>query len=167
MNEITIKAKEAVVSDIKSKFENAQSIVFLDYRGLTVEEDTSLRNKMRAAGIEYKVLKNTMMKRATDSLGIEGLDEMYSGPTAAAISASDPVAPAKILGDFIKSSKKTAIKGGIVFGKAADAKQIEHLATLPGKEQLIASLMSVMNGVTSKFVRTLEAVRVQKEEQQG
>ena len=165
MKEYTRKAKEAVVSEIKEKFEGAQSIIFLDYRGLTVEEVTNLRNKMRAAGVEYKVLKNTMIKRATDSLGIEGLDSVLEGPTAVAIGKEDPVAPAKILSDFVKAAKKTEIKGGIVFGKAASLAEIQSLATLPSKEQLIASLMSVINGVTSKFVRTLEAIRVQKEEQ--
>lgn len=164
MKESTLKAKEAVVSEIKEKFENAQSIMFLDYRGLTVEEVTDLRNKMRAAGVEYKVLKNTMIKRAADSLGIDGLDGVLEGPTAVAIGTDDPVAPAKILSDFVKAAKKTEIKGGIVFGKAATKEEIQYLATLPSKEQLIASLMSVINGVTSKFVRTLEAIRVQKEE---
>ncbi|MBQ4061934.1 MAG: 50S ribosomal protein L10 [Christensenellaceae bacterium] len=164
MKESTLKAKEAVVSEIKEKFENAQSIMFLDYRGLTVEEVTDLRNKMRAAGVEYKVLKNTMIKRAADSLGIDGLDSVLEGPTAVAIGTDDPVAPAKILSDFVKAAKKTEIKGGIVFGKAATKEEIQYLATLPSKEQLIASLMSVINGVTSKFVRTLEAIRVQKEE---
>ena len=167
MKEYTLKAKEAVVSEIQGKFENAQSIMFLDYRGLTVEEVTALRNKMRAAGVEYKVLKNTMIKRAIDNLGIDGLEDVLQGPTAVAIGSDDPVAPAKIISDFVKAAKKTQIKGGIVFGKAATIDEIQHLATLPSKEQLIASLMSVINGVTSKFVRTLEAVRVQKAEAEG
>ncbi len=165
MKEATLKAKEQVVSDIKTKFESAQSIMFLDYRGLTVEEVTDLRNKMREAGVEYKVLKNTMIKRATDSLGIDGLDNVLEGPTAVAIGETDPVAPAKILSDFVKAVKKTEIKGGIIFGKAATTDQIDALAKLPSKEQLIASLMSVLNGVTSKFVRTLEALRVKREEE--
>ena len=164
MKDYTLKAKEAVVADIKDKFSDAQTILFLDYRGLTVEEVTNLRNKMREAEVEYKVLKNTMIKRATDSLGIDGLDNVLEGPTAVAIGKDDPVAPAKILADFVKAAKKTEIKGGIVFGKAASLDEINRLATLPSKEQLIASLMSVINGVTSKFVRTLDAIRVQKEE---
>ena len=164
MKDYTLKAKEAVVSEIKESFDGAQTIVFYDYRGLTVEQVTELRKQMREAGVEYKVLKNTMIKRAVDALGIEGVN-VLEGPTAVAIGRNDPVAPARILNDFVKKVKKTEIKGGIVFGKAATLQQIEYLATLPSKEQLIASLMSVINGVTSKFVRTLEAIRVQKEEQ--
>ena len=164
MKDYTLKAKEAVVSEIKESFDGAQTIVFYDYRGLTVEQVTELRKLMREAGVEYKVLKNTMIKRAVDALGIEGVN-VLEGPTAVAVGKNDPVAPARILNDFVKKVKKTEIKGGIVFGKAATLQQIEYLATLPSKEQLIASLMSVINGVTSKFVRTLEAIRVQKEEQ--
>ena len=165
MKDYTLKAKEAVVSEIKESFDGAQTIVFYDYRGLTVEQVTELRKQMREAGVEYKVLKNTMIKRAVAALGIEGVDDVLEGPTAVAVGKNDPVAPARILNDFVKKVKKTEIKGGIVFGKAASLQQIEYLATLPSKEQLIASLMSVINGVTSKFVRTLEAIRVQKEEQ--
>lgn len=137
MKEYTLKAKEAVVSEIQGKFENAQSIMFLDYRGLTVEEVTALRNKMRAAGVEYKVLKNTMIKRATDNLGIDGLEDVLQGPTAVAIGSDDPVAPAKILSDFVKAAKKTQIKGGIVFGKAATIDEIQHLATLPSDRKSV------------------------------
>jgi len=165
LKETTLKAKEAVVSSIQESFDGAQSIIFYDYRGLTVEEVTELRKQMREAGVEYKVLKNTMIKRAVAALGIDGVDNVLEGPTAVAIGKEDPVAPARILNDFVKKVKKTEIKGGIVYGKAASVAEIEYLATLPSKEQLIASLMSVINGVTSKFVRTLEAIRVQKEEQ--
>ena len=165
MKESKLMEKEALVSSIKESFDGAQSIIFYDYRGISVEEVTDLRKKMRDAGVEYKVLKNTMIKRAFASLGIEGADEFLEGPTAVAVGKDDPVAPARILNDFVKDIKKTEIKGGIVDGKVASLAQIEYLATLPSKEQLIASLMSVINGVTSKFVRTLEAIRVQKEEQ--
>ena len=165
MKDYTLKAKEAVVSSIQESFDGAQSIIFYDYRGLTVEEVTELRKQMREAGVEYKVLKNTMIRRALAALEIEGVDAILEGPTAVAVGKEDPVAPARVLNDFVKKVKKTEIKGGVVYGKAATLAEIEYLATLPSKEQLIASLMSVINGVTSKFVRTLEAIRVQKEEQ--
>jgi len=165
LKETTLKAKEAVVSSIQESFDGAQSIIFYDYRGLTVEEVTELRKQMREAGVEYKVLKNTMIRRALAALEIEGVDAILEGPTAVAVGKEDPVAPARVLNDFVKKVKKTEIKGGVVYGKAATLAEIEYLATLPSKEQLIASLMSVINGVTSKFVRTLEAIRVQKEEQ--
>ena len=174
MKEATLNAKQAVVSDIQSKVEQAQSVVFFDYRGLTVAEVTDLRNKLRAAGVEYRVLKNTMIKRATDNLGITGLDDVLQGPTAVAFGTNDPVAPAKILVDFIKAVKKTEIKGGVLSGKAIDPNGVKYLAELPSKEQLLAKMLGslnapmtglvmVLSGVTSKFVRTLEAIRVQKE----
>ncbi|MBP3941913.1 MAG: 50S ribosomal protein L10 [Christensenellaceae bacterium] len=167
MKEQVLKAKEAEVASIQEKISGSQGVVFYDYRGLTVAEVTALRNKMRAAGAEYKVLKNTMVKRAADNLGIEGLENVLEGPTAVIFGVDDPVAPAKILVDFIAEKKKTEIKGGILEGKEAiDPKAVANLAKLPSKEQLIANLMSVINGVTSKFVRTLEAIRVQKEEQE-
>ena len=163
-NASVLEQKKAAVAELVEKLKAAQAGVVVDYRGLTVEQVTELRKQMREAGVEYKVLKNTMIKRAVDALGIEGVN-VLEGPTAVAVGKEDPVAPARILNDFVKKVKKTEIKGGIVFGKAATLQQIEYLATLPSKEQLIASLMSVINGVTSKFVRTLEAIRVQKEEQ--
>ena len=107
MKEATLKAKEAEVAEIQEKLQKSQSVMFLDYRGLTVSEVTELRNKMRAAGVEYKVIKNTMMRRAAQEAGVEGLDEILEGPTAVAFGYEDPVAPAKILVDFIENAKKT------------------------------------------------------------
>lgn len=177
MKDYTLKKKEAVVEDIRAKLEASQSVVFIDYRGLTVAEVTELRNQMRAAGVEYQVLKNTMIRRAADKLGIEGLDAVLEGPTAVAFGINDPVAPAKILTKFAKDTKKTQIKGGVLAGEAIDAAAVENLAKLPSKEELLAKMLGslnapmqglvmVLSGVTSKFVRTLEAIRVQKEGQQ-
>ena len=164
-SEKVLEQKKAQVVEVAEALKSAQTGILVDYRGLTVEQVTELRKQMREAGVEYKVLKNTMIKRAVAALGIDGVDNVLEGPTAVAVGKDDPVAPARILNDFVKKVKKTEIKGGIVYGKAASVAEIEYLATLPSKEQLIASLMSVINGVTSKFVRTLEAIRVQKEEQ--
>lgn len=177
LKDYTLKKKEAVVDSIKEKLDASQSVVLIDYRGLTVAEVTDLRNQMRKAGVEYQVLKNTMIKRAADKAGIEGLDPILEGPTAVAFGINDPVAPAKILTKFAKDTKKIAIKGGVLAGKAIDVAAVENLAKLPSKEELIAKMLGslnapvtglvmVLSGVTSKFVRTLEAIRVQKEGQQ-
>ena len=177
LKDYTLKKKEAVVDSIKEKLEASQSVVLIDYRGLTVAELTELRNQMREAGVEYQVLKNTMIKRAAEKAGIEGLDPILEGPTAVAFGINDPVAPAKILTKFAKDTKKITIKGGVLAGNAIDVAAVENLAKLPSKEELIAKMLGslnapitglvmVLSGVTSKFVRTLEAIRVQKEEQQ-
>lgn len=177
LKDYTLKKKEAVVDSIKEKLDASQSVVLIDYRGLTVAEVTDLRNQMRKAGVEYQVLKNTMIKRAADKAGIEGLDPILEGPTAVAFGINDPVAPAKILTKFAKDTKKITIKGGVLAGKAIDVAAVENLAKLPSKEELIAKMLGslnapvtglvmVLSGVTSKFVRTLEAIRVQKEGQQ-
>ena len=95
MKEAILQQKQGIVEDIKAKFENCQSAILIDYRGLTVEEVTDLRNKFREAGVEYRVLKNTMIRRAVDALGMEGLDSVLEGPTAVAFGMEDAVAPAK------------------------------------------------------------------------
>lgn len=158
MKEYTLKAKEAATSEVQQKIEQSQSIVFLDYRGLTVAEVTDLRNKMRAAGVEYKVIKNTMIQRAAKNAGIEGLDSILEGPTAVAFGISDPVAPAKVLVDFVKAAKKTEIKGGVLAGRAIDAKEVQNLAELPSKEQLLAKMMGSLNAPITGFVMVLSGV---------
>ena len=100
MKEAILQQKQGIVEDIKTKFETCKSAVLIDYRGLTVEEVTNLRNKFREAGVEYRVLKNTMIRRAVDALGMEGLEPVLEGPTAVAFGMEDAVAPAKIISDF-------------------------------------------------------------------
>lgn len=175
MKEQTLKAKQAVVEDIKEKLEKSQSLVFLDYRGLTVEEVTNLRVQMRQAGVEYRVLKNTMIKKAADELNIEGLDSILEGPTAVAFGFDDPVAPAKILVDFIKKAKKTEIKAGMLNGRVVSVKEVQALAELPSREELIAKMLGslnapvqglvmVLSGVMRNFVCALNAIKEQKEQ---
>ena len=174
MKEDKLQAKEAVIVGIKEKIEKAKSVVLLDYRGLTVQEVTALRDQMRGAGIEYKVIKNTMLTRAAAELGITGAEELFKGPTAVAFGFTDPVAPAKILVEFIKKAKKTEIKGGMLEGKVVGIDQIKYLAELPSKEVLIAkmlgtlnapitNLVGVLSGVPRALVCTLNAIREQKE----
>ncbi len=166
--------KTTQVEMIKENLEKAQSVVFVDYRGLTVEEDTALRKKLREAGVEYKVLKNTLIKRAADELSITGLDEHLNGPTAVAFGNTDPAAPAKIIGEYIKQTKKMEVKCGLVDKKYIDAKGVEALAEIPSKEVLVAKLLgsmnapitglvSVLSGTLRKLVYAINAVKEQKE----
>lgn len=158
MKEAKLKMKQDAVAEIAEKMQGAQSIVLVDYRGLTVEEVSNLRTQFRDAGVEYKVIKNNMLKRAADSLNIEGLDDYFKGPTAVAFGVADPVAPAKIMVKFAKDTKKTELKGGILAGKAVDAAAIENLAKLPSKEELIAKMLGSMNAPVTNFVGVLAAI---------
>ena len=149
--------KKTVVQDIKEKFEHSHSAVMLDYRGLTVAEVTELRSQCRAAGVEYLVLKNTMVELAAEALGIEGLKPFLKGPTAVAFGLNDAVAPAKVLTEFIKKTKKTTIKCGVVDGQVLDAAGVQTLSELPPKEVLIAKMMGSLNAPITNFVGVLSA----------
>ena len=159
-----IESKAAVVNQIKETMDKAQSMVFFDYRGMTVEEATQLRSQFRAAGVDYKVLKNTLIHRAAQESNIEGLDPFLSGPTAVAFGINDPVSPAKILTDYVKKAKKTEIKGGYMNGEVLDVKGVETLSSIPSREVLIARLMGSMNATVASFVRCVDAIRKQREE---
>ncbi len=174
LGEKAIKEKERIVEEIKEKFSKAQSMVFYDYIGLNVAEVSDLRNRFRSAGIEYKVIKNTMLKRAADGVGLDGLDEFFNGPTAVAFSYADPVAPAKILTDFIKQVKKTEIKTGVLTGRVINAEDIKKLAALPSKEELLSrmlgglnapvtGLVMVMSGMIRKLLYALNEIKTKKE----
>ena len=141
MKEAILQQKQGIVEDIKTKFETCKSAVLIDYRGLTVEEVTNLRNKFREAGVEYRVLKNTMIRRAVDALGMEGLEPVLEGPTAVAFGMEDAVAPAKIISDFIKETEKTEIKAGVLEGKVVDVAAVKALASLPSREVLLAKVL--------------------------
>ena len=158
MGEKAIEAKKQIVLEIKEKMEQSKGIIFYDYRGLNVEEVTDLRNKLRAQGVEYHVLKNSMLKRAADMLEISGLDETFAGPTAVAFGFSDPVAPAKVLVEFVKKVKKTEIKAGVLGTKVIDVKGIEALAELPSREQLIAQLAGTLQAPISGIARSLSGI---------
>ena len=171
----SLELKKQIVAGIKEKLENATAIVLTDYRGLNVTQITELRRKMREADVEYKVLKNTMIRFAAHELGLEQLDPYLEGPTAVAFSV-DPVAPAKILYDFAKANKALEVKAGVLEGKVIDVTQIKDLADLPSREELLAKVVggmqaplygmaSVLSGTLRNFVYALEAIRKQKEAQ--
>ena len=154
-----IEMKKAVVAEIKEKLVNAKSVVLIDYRGLTVAEVTELRNQCRKAGVEYAVLKNTMVNLAAKEAGIEGLESYLKGPTAVAFGMEDAVAPAKVITEFIKKTKKTEVKCGLLDGQILDAAGVEALAAIPSREVLIAKIMGSMMSAVSKFVYVVEAIR--------
>ena len=157
-----IEIKKGVVADIKQKFEKAQTAVLVDYRGLNVAEDTELRNQLRKAGVEYAVLKNTMINLAIQDMGLDDMKAHLEGPTAVAFGYEDAIAPAKILSEFVKKSKKMTIKCGVCDGAYLDEAGVQALANTPSREVLIAKIMGSMMSSVSKFVYALEAIRKQK-----
>ena len=154
-----IELKKGVVAGIKEKFEKAQSAVLVDYRGLNVAEVTDLRNQLRKAGVEYAVLKNTMINLAVKDMGLDDMKAHLEGPTAVAFGYDDAVAPAKILAEFAKKTKKITIKCGVCDGAYIDEAGVQALANTPSREVLIAKIMGSMMSSVSKFVYALEAIR--------
>lgn len=157
-----LEIKKGVVADIRDKFQRAQTVVLVDYRGLNVAEDTELRNQLRKAGVEYAVLKNTMINLAIAGLGMDGVKAHLEGPTAVAFGYEDMIAPAKIISEFSKKAKKLTIKCGVCDGAYLDEAGVQALANLPSKETLIAKIMGSMMSSVSKFVYCVEAIRKQK-----
>lgn len=157
-----LELKKATVAQIKEKLTTAQSVVLVDYRGLNVAEVTELRKQFRAAGVEYAVLKNSLVGIAAKEVGIEGLDSILEGPIALAFGMTDAVAPAKIIAEFAKKNDKLKVKAGILDGAILDVAGVEKLSAIPSREVLIAKVMGSMMSAVSKFVYVLEAIRKQK-----
>ena len=152
-----LEAKKVLVEEIKEKIQNSKSIAFVDYSGMTVEEDTAMRKKFREAGAEYRVYKNRLMALALNELGIEGCEDYLQGTTAVAFGFSDEVAPAKIICETAEKTKKMSIKFGILNGKSVEASVIEALSKLPSKEELVAKLLGTLQGPASALCRVLSA----------
>jgi len=153
-----LELKKELVEQIKSELKEAKSIVFVDYRGITVAEDTAMRKEFRENGVTYKVFKNRLLTRALDGLGITGYDpKMFEGTTAVAF-GGDEVAPAKIFCKHQKDLKKMAVKFGIVDGQIMDQAQVEALAEIPSKEILIAMLLGTLNAPVAGLARALNAI---------
>lgn len=162
------------VDVLRERLRGTAAAIFTDYRGLNVREISQLRAKLREAGVEYKVVKNTLLHRAAQDLGVEGLPPYLQGPTAVAFSRTDPVAPAKILLDYIRLMKKLDIKAGLIEGRLMTADQLKRLADLPAKAQLLASvlgamqaplagLVGVLTGLQRNVVYAFNQIRKQKE----
>ena len=160
-----IEAKKVRVEEITEKFKTAATVVVVDYRGLTVGQVTELRKQLREAGVEFKVYKNTMTRRAVEVAGLEGLNESLTGPNAIAFSTEDVVAPAKIINDFAKKNEQLEIKAGVIEGTIASADDIKALAELPSREGLLSMLLSVLQAPMRNFALVTKAVAEQKEEQ--
>lgn len=157
-------AKIAAVEDVTKLFEKSSDFIFTEYRGLTVQQITSLRKKLRETGSSYKVVKNTYAQIAFNNLRVESVDEFLKGPTAITLVGEEASPVSKILFDFAKEAPALVIKGGVIGGEVYDAAKIEAFSKLPGKKELISMLMSVMLENTSKLARALKAVADQKEE---
>lgn len=156
-SEKVLAQKKQVVSELAEKFKNSVSGVIIDYKGITVEQDTKLRRKFREAGVDYAVIKNTLMRFAVKDAGLEELTSILEGTSALAISADDPVAPAKVFKEFLKEDDKLELsfKGGFVDGKVLSVDEINALADLPPKEVLIAKVLGGLNSPIAGLANVL------------
>jgi large subunit ribosomal protein L10 len=156
-SEKVLAEKQQLVIELAKQLKNACAGVLVDYKGITVADDTKLRNELRKAGVNYSVRKNTLIKLAAKQIGLEGLDDVLNGTTALATSDSDLVAPAKILSLFAEKNKKLKIKAGFIEGKAVTDIQVAALAKLPPKEVLISQVLAGFNTPISNFANVLNA----------
>ena len=153
-----VELKQPIVEEISGYLKDAQSVVLVDYRGLTVEQDTQLRKAMREAGVVYKVYKNTMMNFAFKGTDYEALAPYLEGPSAVAIAKDDATAPARILGKYAKDIEALEIKGGVVEGIAYDAKGISAIASIPGREELLSKLLGSLQSPITNLARVLNQI---------
>lgn len=164
MSKEAIAQKAEQVADIAEKVKKAKSIVLVDYRGLTVAQDTEMRVNMRQAGVDYKVLKNRLVLRAFNQCGFDGFEKVLEGPTAVAFGYDDAVAPAKIVSETVaKTNNKIAIKGGIIEGKQATVDEVKELAKIPAKPVLVGQLL----GMLTHPMRSLAVVLSEIEKKQS
>ncbi|WP_390575003.1 50S ribosomal protein L10, partial [Staphylococcus pseudintermedius] len=159
-----IEAKKQQVDVIADQLKGSVSTVVVDYRGLTVAEVTELRKQLREANVQYKVYKNTMLRRAAEKAGIEGLDEFLTGPTAVAFTTEDVVAPAKVIAGFAKEHEALEIKSGIMEGSVITADEVKTVGSLPSHEGLVSMLLSVLQAPMRNFAYAVKAVGESKEE---
>lgn len=151
-----VELKAPVVAEISEAIKDAQSVVLVDYRGLTVEQDTALRKQLREAGINYKVYKNTMMNFAFKGTDFEGLAPFLEGPSAIAISTTDATAPARVLAKFAKTADKLEIKAGVVEGNVYDAEGMKAISQIPSREELLSKLLGSMQAPITNFARVMQ-----------
>jgi len=155
-----LEMKKQAVMEIMKKFQSAQSVAIVKFSGLTVEQATSLREQFRANGVDYCVLKNTLVRRALQELKIQGLDDVLKGPSAFAFGTKDPVSPAKVVNDFLTKTKSNVLefKAGLLGNELMDVSQIKALAELPSRDVLLARLVGSIQSTISNFVRVLDAI---------
>ncbi|MGD9009445.1 MAG: 50S ribosomal protein L10 [Desulfobacteraceae bacterium] len=171
-----IENKKQFVAGLKERLEKSKVVILTDYKGLDVDAMTELRAKLREAEIEYQVIKNTMLRLASEGTDVEAIKDNFKGPSAIALSFEDPVAPAKILTDFAKDHDKLEIKIGVMGGKVLELDGIKALSSLPSREELLATVLSAMNAVPTslvtalsdvprRMVNVLQAIKDQKQEE--
>ena len=153
-----VELKKPVVEEISEKIKDAQALVLVDHRGLTVAQDTELRKKLREEGVTYKVYKNTMMNFAFKGTDFEQLKDLLNGPSAMAVSTNDPAAPARVLYDFAKKAKALEIKGGVIQGKFYDAAAMTEIAEIPSKDVLLSKLLGSMQSPIANFARVINQI---------
>ena len=153
-----VELKQPIVQEISEAINGAASVVVVDYRGLTVAQDTELRKKLRAEGITYKVYKNTLVSRAVEGTEFESLRDVLEGPSAFAISTDDATAPARIIAEFAKKAPKLEIKAGVVEGTYFDAKGMEAISSIPNREVLLGRLLGSMQSPITNFARVLKQI---------
>ena len=153
-----VELKQPIVEEIKAHIEKAQSAVLVDYRGITVEQDTILRRKMREEGVVYKVYKNKLFQKACEELGITGFDAYLEGTTAFAFGMEDETCAPRVIKAQGKALNKLEIKAGFLNGEVVDKAQVEKLASIPSKEQLIANLLAMLNAPVSALARAIQAI---------
>ena len=163
MSEAIIAKKAQLVTEVAEQFKNASSVVVVDYLGITVEEATNLRAELRNAGVQFAVVKNSILSRAAKEAGLEGMDDIFKGPSAVAFSNDDVIAPAKILADFAKKVEALEIKAGVIEGKVSSKEEIEALAKLPNREGLLSMLLSVLQAPVRNTALAFKAVADQKD----
>ena len=152
-----LEQKQKVVADLAERIKSSAAGVLVNYQGITVADDTALRAELRKAGVNYTVIKNTLISKACDIVGFEGLKDVLSGMTAIATSEEDAVAPARIINDFAKKNENYSIKAGFVDGKVIDVAGVNALAELPSKEVLLSMLLSAMQGPVRGLAVSLDA----------
>ncbi|PDO11412.1 MAG: 50S ribosomal protein L10 [Candidatus Reconcilbacillus cellulovorans] len=158
-----IAEKERIVSEVAAKLKDYACAVLTDYRGLNVAQVTELRKKLREAGVEFKVLKNTLVRRAAVQTNLQGLEDVLVGPTAVAFSKNDPVACAKVLAEFAKTNENLKVKAGVLEGRIVGPDEIKTLAELPSREGLLSMLLSVLQAPIRNFALAVKAVAEQKQ----
>ena len=158
MSKEIIAKKAAIVEEVFEKFQSASSVVVVDYRGLTVAQDTELRKKLREAGVGYKVYKNTMIRFAAKGTAFEALEPNLEGPTALAVSKTDATAPARILAEFAKTAPALEIKGGVVEGVYYDEKGMAQISSIPSREVLLGKLLGSIQSPITNFARVLKQI---------
>ena len=153
-----VELKQPIVEEIAACVKDAGAVVLVDYRGLTVEQDTTLRRAFREAGVTYRVFKNTMMKRAFEGTAFEALAPYLEGPSAVAIAADDVTAPCRVIYDNMKAMKALEVKAGVVDGALMDTAQLKEIAEIPSRDVLISRLLGSMQSPVANFARVIKQI---------